>query len=193
MSDKAIVARVKKIIAADDDISNCSNNAAFMVTVAAEMFLQHLVQTSYEIVKSERKPRRNIQYRDVANAVARVENLEFLSDVVPKTTTFRQFKNHRSKLPAPFALEPEKTPISGPASHTPSDQLRMEDVVPNRMIRPEEHAAPPPTEVPSSDVEIIVERQATNGAGRHDGDAMEVDEVKALPISALTEPTIEGS
>ena len=62
---QSLVARVKKIIAQDDDISNCSNNAAFVITVAAEMFLQHLVEQSYNIVKSERKPRRNIQYRDV--------------------------------------------------------------------------------------------------------------------------------
>ncbi|GAB7361614.1 hypothetical protein MBLNU230_g1666t1 [Neophaeotheca triangularis] len=86
------LARVKRIIAADDDIASCSNNAAFVITVATEMFLQHLVEQSYNIVKSERKPRRNVQYRDVANAVARVENLEFLGDVVPKTTTFKQYK-----------------------------------------------------------------------------------------------------
>lgn len=59
------MARVKKIIATDPDVSACSNNAAFVITVATEMFLQHLVEQSYNIVKSERKPRRNIQYRDV--------------------------------------------------------------------------------------------------------------------------------
>lgn len=61
----SLVARVKKIISQDDDISNCSNNAAFVITVATEMFLQHLVEQSHNVVKSERKPRRNIQYRDV--------------------------------------------------------------------------------------------------------------------------------
>lgn len=66
-SNSRAVARVKKIIATDDDIANCSNNAAFMITVATEMFLQHLVEQSYNIVKSERKPRRNIQYRDVGS------------------------------------------------------------------------------------------------------------------------------
>nr|POF15008.1 putative transcription factor c16c4.22 [Quercus suber] len=93
------LARVKKIIHADSDISNCSTNAAFLITVAAEMFLQHLVEQSYNIVKSERtsKPRRNIQYRDVANAVARVENLEFLTDVVPKTITYKQYKEKVAK------------------------------------------------------------------------------------------------
>ena len=89
------VARVKKIIAADDDISNCSNNAAFVITVAAEMFLQHLTQQTFNVVKSgapseggrnSGKVRRNVQYRDVANAVSRVENLEFLADVVSLQT-----------------------------------------------------------------------------------------------------------
>lgn len=32
-----------------------------------------------------------------ANAVARVENLEFLTDVVPKTMTFKQFKQKQAK------------------------------------------------------------------------------------------------
>ena len=64
-ADVLPVARVKKIINVDEDIGSCSNNAAFVITFAAEMFLQHLVEQSYNIVKSERKPRRNVQYRDV--------------------------------------------------------------------------------------------------------------------------------
>ncbi|KAK5121516.1 hypothetical protein LTR85_005349 [Meristemomyces frigidus] len=91
------LARVKKIINTDDDIGSCSNNAAFVITVATEMFMQHLVEQAYNIVKSERKPRRNIQYRDVANAVARVENLEFLTDVVPKTVPYKQYKQKQAK------------------------------------------------------------------------------------------------
>ncbi|KAK5136576.1 hypothetical protein LTR08_002590 [Meristemomyces frigidus] len=91
------LARVKKIIHTDDDIGNCSNNAAFLITVATEMFLQHLVEQAYNIVKSERKPRRNLAYRDVASAVARVENLEFLTDVVPKTVPYKQVKQKQAK------------------------------------------------------------------------------------------------
>ena len=32
-----------------------------------------------------------------ATAVSRIDNLEFLSDVIPKTTTYRQFKEKRAK------------------------------------------------------------------------------------------------
>jgi DNA polymerase epsilon subunit 4 len=68
-SNTIAVARVKKIISQDDDINSCSNNAAFVITVATEMFLQHLVEQSHNVVKSERKPRRNIQYRDVGEYI----------------------------------------------------------------------------------------------------------------------------
>ncbi|GAB7346790.1 hypothetical protein MBLNU459_g1890t1 [Dothideomycetes sp. NU459] len=91
------LARVKKIIHADEDIANCSNNAAFAITVATELFLQYLVEQTANVVKSERKPRRNIQYRDVASAVARIDNLEFLTDVVPKTTTYKEHKAKKAK------------------------------------------------------------------------------------------------
>lgn len=59
------VARVKKIVHADDEIQNCSNNAAFVITIATEMFIQHLVEKTHEIIKAEKRPRRNVQYADV--------------------------------------------------------------------------------------------------------------------------------
>ena len=59
------MARVKKIIHEDEDIGNCSNNAAFVITLATEMFIQYLVEQTYQVVKAEKKPRRNIQYKDI--------------------------------------------------------------------------------------------------------------------------------
>jgi DNA polymerase epsilon subunit 4 len=56
------------------------------------MFIQHLATTTHNVVKTERKPRRNIQYRDVSSAIAKTDNLEFAVDVVPKTTTFKEAK-----------------------------------------------------------------------------------------------------
>lgn len=40
------------------------------------------------MTKVEKKPRKNIQYKDLANAVARIDNLEFLADVIPRTVPF---------------------------------------------------------------------------------------------------------
>lgn len=64
------------------------------------MFIQHLATTTHNVVKTERKPRRNIQYRDVATAVAKTDNLEFLVDVVPKTTTYKEFKKRQEEKSA---------------------------------------------------------------------------------------------
>ncbi|RKF72861.1 putative transcription factor C16C4.22 [Golovinomyces cichoracearum] len=90
--------RVKKIIATDQDIQIMSNAGAFVITVATEMFIQHLAQEALKVVKSERKPRRNIQYRDLATAISNHENLEFLVDIVPNTTTFKQVKEKKTLL-----------------------------------------------------------------------------------------------
>ncbi|KAH8162314.1 hypothetical protein CIB48_g5932 [Xylaria polymorpha] len=72
------LSRVKKIIAQDPDISICSNNAAFVITLAT----------------LERKPRRNIQYKDLANAVSHQDSLQFLEDIIPKTVPYKQIKAH---------------------------------------------------------------------------------------------------
>ncbi|OTA98842.1 hypothetical protein M426DRAFT_43640, partial [Hypoxylon sp. CI-4A] len=86
------LSRVKKIVAQDEDISICSNNAAFVITLATEMFIQYLAEEGLNMARTERKPRRNIQYKDLAAAVAAKENLEFLEDVIPKTVPFKKIQ-----------------------------------------------------------------------------------------------------
>ncbi|KAI9667940.1 MAG: hypothetical protein M1821_000760 [Bathelium mastoideum] len=115
------LARVKKIINADDSIHSCSNNAAFVITVAAEMFMHYLTERTYDVVKSERKPRRNIQYKDVANAVARFDNLEFLSDVVPRTVTYKEYKQKQTKPGAEQPLANGQTTLDGKKISTNED------------------------------------------------------------------------
>jgi hypothetical protein len=79
------VARVKKIINVDPDIAQCSNNAAFLITLATELFLQHLVEQAFNQVKGEHavKARRNVQYRDVG-----MFSLPFSLSLVPSKGVF---------------------------------------------------------------------------------------------------------
>ncbi|KIW21188.1 hypothetical protein PV08_01768 [Exophiala spinifera] len=91
------LARVKKIIAMDDDIAQCSTTAAFAISVATENFIRYLAEQSYNVVKSERKPRKTLAYKDIATAISRIDNLEFLSDTVPKTKTYRQFREEKAQ------------------------------------------------------------------------------------------------
>jgi DNA polymerase epsilon subunit 4 len=61
------------------------------------MFIQHLATTTHNVVKAERKPRRNIQYRDVSSAIAKTDNLEFAVDVVPKTMLFKEARKRKGE------------------------------------------------------------------------------------------------
>ncbi|KAK4986178.1 hypothetical protein LTR50_005470 [Elasticomyces elasticus] len=160
------LARVKKIISADDDVQNCSNNAAFVITVAAEMFVQYMVERTHDVVRTEKKPRRNIQYKDVANAVARVENLEFLTDVVPKTTTFKTFKEDQARKAAASANKPR--PLSNGQTTIP--------MVPNhRMPIPINDPADETISIPDDEMDEhadyddmdLDENFGANGAGSH--------------------------
>lgn len=49
----------------------------------------------------------------VANAVARVENLEFLSDVVPRTMTYKQFKQKQAAKPEAAAHQNGQGTLDG--------------------------------------------------------------------------------
>ncbi|CAK7204744.1 hypothetical protein SEUCBS139899_007504 [Sporothrix eucalyptigena] len=86
------LSRVRKIVALDPDVAVCSSNAAFVVTLATELFIQYLSSEAQNMVKLDRKPRRNVQYRDLANAINRVDRLEFLEDTVPVTVPFGKIK-----------------------------------------------------------------------------------------------------
>ncbi|KAK0641645.1 histone-fold-containing protein [Cercophora newfieldiana] len=112
--------RVKKIIAVDPDIAICSNNAAFVITLATELFIQHFVTEGQNMAKTERKPRRNIQYKDLANAVSHHDNLEFLEDVIPKTTPYKQIKAQAAATRA--KLKGEKSAGAAEGDHDVSEQ-----------------------------------------------------------------------
>ncbi|OOQ85471.1 CBF/NF-Y family transcription factor [Penicillium brasilianum] len=111
------ISRIKKIVQLDDDIVQCSNNATFVIAMATEMFIQYLAEQGHNVVKSERKPRKTVQYKDLATAVSHIDNLEFLSDVIPKTTTYKQFKENKAKDAAKHAeMEKGQRTLNGSSS-----------------------------------------------------------------------------
>ncbi|CAG8496118.1 3219_t:CDS:2 [Dentiscutata erythropus] len=82
------IARVKRIIKEDDEITMCSADATFVIAVAAELFVGHFAKQGLEKANTER--RKNILYRDLANAVKDQRHLEFLQSVVPQTCKFEK-------------------------------------------------------------------------------------------------------
>ncbi|KAA8901438.1 histone-fold-containing protein [Sphaerosporella brunnea] len=93
-------ARIMKIIKTDDDIYQCNKQAAHLVSIATEMFIQYLAEQGVKSLAAERKQRKTIQYKDLANAVARIDKLEFLTDVIPQVHAvkpIRETKPAKSK------------------------------------------------------------------------------------------------
>ncbi|KAJ6019644.1 hypothetical protein N7499_009391 [Penicillium canescens] len=125
------ISRIKKIIQLDEDIVQCSNNATFVIARATEMFIQHLAEQGHNVVKSERKPRKTVQYKDLAAAVSHTDNLEFLSDVIPKTTTYKQFKEKKAKDAAgQSAMEKGQRTLNGTGAAPPANGVGTENVTP---------------------------------------------------------------
>ncbi|KAI2619921.1 histone-fold-containing protein [Hypoxylon sp. NC1633] len=110
------LSRVKKIIAQDQDINICSNNAAFVITLATEMFIQYFSAEGLAMARLGR-PRRNIQYRDLAAAVSHQDNLEFLEDVVPKTVPYKQIKASAAAMRAQLTHGTPAAPLDRPSDH----------------------------------------------------------------------------
>lgn len=112
------------------------------------MFIQHLATTTHNVVKAERKPRRNIQYRDVSSAVAKTDNLEFAVDVVPKTTTYKEFKKKQD----------DKERVSGKGKEKAKDGVSS-----NGQMTLEAKLAEK-----ANDTVTVITNGTTNGTGKKD-------------------------
>lgn len=158
------------------------------------MFIQYMAEQGHNVVKSERKPRRNIQYRDLcksltlfwhptyislANAVARLDNLEFLVDIVPRTIPYKQVKEKKAPvgpiLNGEGSMETGQTTLNVKGAATngtneyghdgngdDADDLGAND--PSAQLRMEIRGAGPPTingDQTSQDVEMSWDDRAT--------------------------------
>ncbi|EHA27850.1 transcriptional regulator family: Histone-like TF [Aspergillus niger] len=156
------ISRIKKIIQLDDDIVQCSSNATFVIAMATELFIQYLTEQGHNVVKSERKPRKLIQYKDLATAVSRIDNLEFLSDVIPKTTTYKQFKEKRAKEKEPGPEKGQRT-LNGnlPAAVEDKEELEEQQSLQPVDDKPSRGSRPPT-------VTMMVDRTVDTSAGDQD-------------------------
>ncbi|MCJ1312215.1 hypothetical protein MMC25_005889 [Agyrium rufum] len=116
-----------------------------------------MAEQAHNVSKAEAKPRRNVQYKDLANAVARLDNLEFLSDVVPRTTTYREYRRQKAEKQA------SKSAKAAEAGQTTLDGKRIGGL-------PDRHASldlSQLTEDPASP--LSPDRRPPPHANRHEG------------------------
>ncbi|KAG0172845.1 hypothetical protein DFQ28_009808 [Apophysomyces sp. BC1034] len=81
------LARVKRVIKEDKDVSLINAEATFCVAYATELFMEYLITEGFD--RAKRDKRKTVFYKDLASAVSEVEQFEFLEDVIPQTMTLK--------------------------------------------------------------------------------------------------------
>ncbi|KAK4744409.1 hypothetical protein SAY87_010721 [Trapa incisa] len=76
------LARIKKIMKADEDVRMISAEAPVMFAKACEMFILELTLRSW--IHTEENKRRTLQKNDIAAAISRTDVFDFLVDIIPR-------------------------------------------------------------------------------------------------------------
>ncbi|EIM24307.1 histone-fold-containing protein [Wallemia mellicola CBS 633.66] len=145
------IARVQKIIKADKEMENCGREATFLIAVATEYFIKYLTDAGY--IEARLDKRNTIQYKDLAHAVDKSEELEFLKEIIP------------SKLTMQKALELQhnkRNQVDGPGNTNQDDAIPFEPPHKNKKkthAQAEQMATEPlqPLEPPQSDPQPMEE------------------------------------
>ncbi|WOL01724.1 nuclear transcription factor Y subunit C-1 [Canna indica] len=76
------LARIKKIMKADEDVRMISAEAPILFAKACELFILELTIRSW--LHAEENKRRTLQKNDIAAAISRTDIFDFLVDIVPR-------------------------------------------------------------------------------------------------------------
>uniref|UniRef100_A0A7N0SX38 Core Histone H2A/H2B/H3 domain-containing protein n=1 Tax=Kalanchoe fedtschenkoi TaxID=63787 RepID=A0A7N0SX38_KALFE len=77
------LARIKKIMKADEDVRMISAEAPILFAKACELFILELTIRSW--LHAEENKRRTLQKNDIAAAITRTDIFDFLVDIVPRS------------------------------------------------------------------------------------------------------------
>lgn len=76
------LARIKKIMKLDEDVKMISAEAPVLFAKAAELFIMELTLRSW--LHTEDNKRRTLQRSDIAMAISKYDQFDFLIDIVPR-------------------------------------------------------------------------------------------------------------
>ncbi|KAL8033169.1 hypothetical protein ABFX02_13G144400 [Erythranthe guttata] len=76
------LARIKKIMKADEDVRMISAKAPVIFAKACEIFVLELTLRSW--INTEENKRRTLQKNDIAAAISRTDVFDFLVDIIPR-------------------------------------------------------------------------------------------------------------
>ncbi|MCL7041572.1 hypothetical protein MKW94_026538 [Papaver nudicaule] len=98
------LARIKKIMKADEDVRMISAEAPVVFAKACEMFILELTLRSW--IHTEENKRRTLQKNDIAAAITRTDIFDFLVDIVPRDDLKEETLGIPRPEPLPYYFVP---------------------------------------------------------------------------------------
>ncbi|CAG8545282.1 12614_t:CDS:2 [Ambispora leptoticha] len=95
------LARIKKVMKSDQDVKMISAEAPILFSKACEIFISEITMRAW--IHAEENKRRTLQRSDVASAVGRSDQFDFLIDIVP-----REEVSKVARRPKEEAQQPEQ-------------------------------------------------------------------------------------
>uniref|UniRef100_A0ACD5XV65 Uncharacterized protein n=1 Tax=Avena sativa TaxID=4498 RepID=A0ACD5XV65_AVESA len=120
------LARIKKIMKADEDVRMIAAEAPVVFARACEMFILELTHRGW--AHAEENKRRTLQKSDIAAAIARTEVFDFLVDIVPRDDT----KDADAAAAAAAAAAAVAAGIPHPAAGMPATDMASYYYVPQQ-------------------------------------------------------------
>ncbi|KAK4283668.1 hypothetical protein QN277_000595 [Acacia crassicarpa] len=97
------LARIKKIMKADEDVRMISAEAPVIFARACEMFILELTLRSW--ISAEENKRRTLQKNDIAAAITKTDVFDFLVDIVPRDDLKDDLLSGVPRVPPPPPAE----------------------------------------------------------------------------------------
>ncbi|CAM8923993.1 unnamed protein product [Rhodiola kirilowii] len=117
------LARIKKIMKADEDVRMISAEAPILFAKACELFILELTIRSW--LHAEENKRRTLQKNDIAAAITRTDIFDFLVDIVPRQTEDDPSSALAAGLPLPLSTTASGVPIYYPPIGQPAPGMMM--------------------------------------------------------------------
>ncbi|KAK9766464.1 CCAAT- binding transcription factor component [Basidiobolus ranarum] len=95
------LARIKKVMKTDEDVKMISAEAPILFSKACEIFITEITMRAW--MHAEENKRRTLQRSDVASAVSKSDQFDFLIDIVPREDTKAKRPKEESEIYDPSA------------------------------------------------------------------------------------------
>ncbi|KAF0297928.1 Nuclear transcription factor Y subunit gamma [Amphibalanus amphitrite] len=105
------LARIKKIMKLDEDVKMISAEAPLLFSKAAEMFIHELSLRAW--IHTEDNKRRTLQRNDIAMAISKFDQFDFLIDIVPRDENKQPARQSETKSSG--GVLPDQVPPAGGA------------------------------------------------------------------------------